>query len=68
MNKEKLAEQMHEIELSTKAVLATRKLFDYLSTEDLEHAGFDENDIEAFGELYHGIKEQVEELEINEEI
>ena len=55
---------LHEIELSTNAVLATRKLFNYLTTSDLEKAGFDEDDIESFGELYRGIVEQVEEIEL----
>ncbi len=59
--------ETHEIELSTNAVLATRKLFNYLTTDDLEKAGFDENDIESFGELYRGIVEQVENIEMNEE-
>jgi len=54
----------HEIELSRNAVLATRKLFNHLTTADLEAAGFDENDIEAFGELFLEIKEQCEEIEM----
>jgi hypothetical protein len=54
----------HSIELSTPAVLATRKLFDHLTTSNLEDAGFDEADIEAFGELYSEIKEQCEEIEM----
>lgn len=55
---------LHSIELSTAAVLATRKLFDHLTTSDLEGAGFDQDDINAFGELYLGIKEQCEEIEM----
>jgi hypothetical protein len=31
----------HAIELSRNAVLATRKLFNHLTTDDLEAAGFD---------------------------
>ena len=54
----------HSIELSTAAVLATRKLFDHLTTANLEDAGFDEADINAFGELFPGIKEQCEEIEM----
>lgn len=54
----------HEIELSRSAVLATRKLFDHLTTDDLYEAGFDEKDIEAFGELFLEIKEQCEEIEM----
>jgi hypothetical protein len=54
----------HEIELSRKAVLATRKLFNHLTTNDLEAAGFDDEDIESFGELFIEIKEQCEEIEM----
>ena len=55
---------LHLIELSTDAVTATRKLFDHLTTNDLDDAGFDEKDIEAFGELFTEIKEQCEEIEM----
>jgi hypothetical protein len=54
----------HEIVLSRAAVLATRKLFDYLTTEHMEAAGFKEHDITAFSELYIGVKEQCEEIEM----
>lgn len=54
----------HQIELSRKAVLATRKLFSHLTTYDLEDAGFDQNEIDAFGELFLEIKEQCEEIEM----
>ena len=54
----------HSIELSTAAVLATRKLFDHLTTNDLDSAGFDDDDIESFGELFTEIKEQCEQIEM----
>ena len=54
----------HSIELSTAAVIATRKLFDHLTTNDLGNAGFNENDITAFGELFTEIREQCEEIEL----
>ena len=54
----------HEIKLSRKAVLATRKLFNHLTTDDLEAAGFNDEDIESFGELFIEIKEQCEEIEM----
>ena len=57
----------HEIELSSEAVLATRKLFNWLTENDLHSAGFDEQEIDAFSELWFGIKEQVENIEMNSE-
>jgi hypothetical protein len=54
----------HAIELSRNAVLATRKLFNHLTTDDLEAAGFDDDDINSFGELFLEIKEQCEEIEM----
>lgn len=55
----------HDIELSTEAVRATRKLFDNLTQSDLENAGFNDADIEALGELYREVKSVCEELEID---
>ena len=60
--------EMHSIELSTAAVLATRKLFNTLTESDLIDADFTEDDIEAFGELFLGVREKVEELEMMGEI
>lgn len=59
-----LTTSTHQIELSRAAVLATRKLFNHLSTDDLDAVGFDDKDIEAFGELFLEIKEQCEEIEM----
>lgn len=56
---------MHEIELSTAAVLAAKKLFNYLTVNDLSAAGFTDQDESAFGELYRGIQGHIEELEMN---
>lgn len=55
----------HDIELSSEAVLATRKLFNWLTEDDLYSAGFDKQEVEAFSELWFGIKEQVENIEMN---
>jgi hypothetical protein len=54
----------HEIELSRKAVLATRKLFNHLTTNDLDESGFEKDEVEAFGELFLEIKELCEEIEM----
>lgn len=59
---------MHQIELSNGCVKATNKLFDYLTTDDLLEAGFNDVDVEAFGELYREIKGCIELLEMNGEI
>lgn len=55
----------HDIELSTATVRATRKLFDNLTQNDLENAGFNESDIEALGDLYREVKSACEELEMD---
>ena len=55
----------HSIELSTAAVLATRKVFNLLSIEELIAKGFSENEFEALGELYNGAKECIENIEMN---
>lgn len=55
---------IHAIEISRAAVLATRKLFNHLTTSDLDEAGFSQEDINAFGELFSEIKEQCEEIEM----
>lgn len=55
----------HSIELTTAAVLATRKMFNLLSKEELIAKGFSENEFEALGELYSCAKECIENIEMN---
>ena len=59
---------MPEIELSNDCIVATNKLFDHLGTDDLLAAGFTNDDIESFGELYREVKGCIELLEMNGEI
>ena len=62
-----LDEIMHLIELSTDAVKAIDKLLGHLTESDLYDAGFSDGDVDSFGELFHGVTEVIETLEIESE-
>lgn len=59
-------EETFEIELSKAGVLAGRKLFNHVTEDDLYKFGYSSEEIEALGELFLGLREHIETMEMME--
>jgi hypothetical protein len=61
-----MEDETFEIELSKAGVLAARKLFHYVTEDDLYKFGYTSDEIEALGELFLELKSNVETIEMME--
>lgn len=58
---------MIELEVPARSVVLANKLLNSLTQDDLYAAGFDEEDINVFGDFFVEVRQQAEEILLNQE-